>query len=611
MDSYQSEESSHGLTAIPIATELVPLEDQASTTESSNEPFYTIVARLLHQAVPSESLNEINECIRDYFSDHSIKDQVDLFCLREKDFPAINMQGNWKLWKLLPFRHAMLTVIEASDTWVLASDTPFHMLVKESQDLLPSLKSITTKTTTSIPKNYSSGRTNSSEYYTEVASKMKHRAKDRRHKNRIDSSVHSRTFNLLDGSIHDGKSFNLLNGSIHRKTYNLDDDDEEDRSTHRKTYPFLDTSIHGKAFKILDEVENNSKQSTASSSVNSSSGQNPSIDSKNDSTILVKETFEELKSVWNIDTDITSYLEFVEKKKSTTFTQVKIDNISDAVLLSESWNKILAFRYKFAEGLGIRWRVLVAEEVIKRHSNEAQNAAFGNQFWMKDVYSNSTNMLNNQDEVEHLVMRMIENNNDPIAKVLGSSTVNIGLLLVSMIDSAIRSLCPHAQVVQRETYHPIKGSADMDNAIADLFYHKDECQSFADFCSKLGSYHIKPKHWLLFCDAFLWTMKTHNPYSLGDEKDDLNIPDNKGAHARFIAGMVILPLIQVSQRRYLYLKHPIFVKLRRHLTYDLLGSGFEMVTFNAFENLFDSHPDAKDHLSENDCDEIMFYLFEL
>ena len=91
-----------------------------------------------------------------------------------------------------------------------------------------------------------------------------------------------------------------------------------------------------------------------------------------------------------------------------------------------------------------------------------------------------------------------------------------------MLNLAVRSLYPHAQYVQREAYREMKCSKDEDNEVLDLFFHENECTTMKEICETLSSYAVKPEHWLLLCDAFLWAMKNQNPYSINNEKEDMN-----------------------------------------------------------------------------------------
>lgn len=142
-------------------------------------------------------------------------------------------------------------------------------------------------------------------------------------------------------------------------------------------------------------------------------------------------------------------------KTSASLSQSVVTEISDAVLVSESWNKILAFRSMSAEALVGRWRVLVAAEEIRlAKENKVQS------FWVQNIIS-STGPRQTQHQLKSKVLHIIETNSDPIANYFGTRTSSLAVLCVGALDAAADNLCPH-RVIQREAYRPLKGSADPD-----------------------------------------------------------------------------------------------------------------------------------------------------
>ena len=142
-------------------------------------------------------------------------------------------------------------------------------------------------------------------------------------------------------------------------------------------------------------------------------------------------------------------------KTSAPLSQSVVTEISDAILVSESWNKILAFRSMFAEALVGRWRVLVAAEEIRLEKENKVKA-----FWVQDILS-STGHRQTQRQLKSQVLHMIETNSDPIANYFGTRTSSLAILCIGALDAAAENLCPH-RVIQREAYRPLKGSADPD-----------------------------------------------------------------------------------------------------------------------------------------------------
>ena len=286
-------------------------------------------------------------------------------------------------------------------------------------------------------------------------------------------------------------------------------------------------------------------------------------------------------------------------------TQSKLTNVSEAILVSESWNKVLAFRSMFAEALIGRWRVLVATEEVQMRSKNLDKA-----FWVQNILS-ATQLRQTESNVRSQVLRMIETNSDPIAKHFGTRTNSLAIFCIGALDAAVQDLCPH-RVMQREAYRPLQGSADPDPSVSGAFFHENECTNFKDFCKHFGRYSVRPRHWLVFCKAFLWAMKGHNPYSLEDEQDDLVSSTNDSAHAKFVAGMVALPIIEASLRRECHVRDNIvFKELQIVCSWHTMANDFENVSTNAMTVLFHNFPDIHAHFSDNDAEEVLSRLFQL
>ena len=119
---------------------------------------------------------------------------------------------------------------------------------------------------------------------------------------------------------------------------------------------------------------------------------------------------------------------------------------ADCVLVMEGWNKILAFQTSFGEAFVMRWRVLAAREEIDL---EVERRHF------KDGTS-SVGELSPDNESRNLIaVDQLERGTDPLSKVLGARIMHLRLLLLGMVDCAVRSLCPHTQLVQREAYRSL------------------------------------------------------------------------------------------------------------------------------------------------------------
>jgi hypothetical protein len=215
------------------------------------------------------------------------------------------------------------------------------------------------------------------------------------------------------------------------------------------------------------------------------------------------------------------------------------------------------------------------------------------------------------DSFEVQALRMVERNLDPLAKSFDTRIVDLEVLVIGTLDAAVRDLCPHHQVVQREAYRPLMGSSDCDPEISRAFFHEDECITLEDNCSLFARYGVEPRFWLIFCEAFMWAMKGHNPYSIDDEKNDLYEATNKSAHGKFIAGMVALPMIEAALHRASYVRRNVFQELKICCSVQSMEARFESIGVHMFEQLFHDFPELADHFSQPDIEEMSLEIFEL
>ncbi len=75
----------------------------------------------------------------------------------------------------------------------------------------------------------------------------------------------------------------------------------------------------------------------------------------------------------------------------------RLENVPEAILMSESWNKVLAFRSMFSESIVGRWRVLAAADEIQRH----EEAKFKSRFWTKSVLSSVKSSKNTVENFQY------------------------------------------------------------------------------------------------------------------------------------------------------------------------------------------------------------------
>ena len=299
-------------------------------------------------------------------------------------------------------------------------------------------------------------------------------------------------------------------------------------------------------------------------------------------------------------------------------TRAPVESKEDAIIVMESWNKSLAFRSMFSEAIIGRWRMLAA---ISDLESEALNSTATNiEFTPRQstiLKRSSLLLARHTESVDHdlsdaqRALYLVEKNSDPLAHCFGLKLRDLEALIIGTLDMAVRELCPHNQVVLREAYRPLKGSSDPDRDISKAFLHKDECNNLEDYCIMLARYGLKPQYWLDFCEAFIWAIKTHNPYANQEQEiDDFAKPNNESGHGRFVAGMVAIPMIEAAMRGEKYLSQEIFTDLRR--VYQSFQDDFGVEAFkNGFSNLFQKRPDLADYFGENEVNYIVVELLAM
>ena len=180
----------------------------------------------------------------------------------------------------------------------------------------------------------------------------------------------------------------------------------------------------------------------------------------------------------------------------------------------------------------------------------------------------------------------------------------------------MRELCPHSQVVQREAYRPIEGSADPDSRFSQIFMHENECKTVDHYSTLFATHGIHPNYWICFCEAFVWAMQTHCPYSQEEDNDDLAQQDvGESVYAKFVAGSVALPMIEAYLRRATFIKSNAIKKLESCFSEEcmkssLLGS-FENVVNDSFSHILAEYPDLEDYFSASERDQMGMNLTEM
>ena len=286
----------------------------------------------------------------------------------------------------------------------------------------------------------------------------------------------------------------------------------------------------------------------------------------------------------------------------------RLAGVPDAILVTQGWNKALAFRSMFAEALVGRWRVLCAVDEINSVNglHRASVVKPGRPGSKSQKRRSSITHAPVGVSLADQALHRIERNADPIGNCFGQRIGDLETIIIGALDAAVRELCPHQQIVQREAYRALGGSADPDPRISQVYFHENECKTFDQFCSLFARYGIHPSYWVAFCDAFCWTMQSHNPYGNEEDKDDLEKP--KSAYGRFVAGMVALPMIEADLRYASYVRKDKFRELKAVCSSSLLESRFEDIGMRAFNKLFENYPDLNNYFSESDVDTIAVEL---
>lgn len=264
---------------------------------------------------------------------------------------------------------------------------------------------------------------------------------------------------------------------------------------------------------------------------------------------------------------------------------------ADAVVIMEGWNKVLAFPTMFSEALFNRWRLLCALDALEGVSDE----------------------VNASDDLLIKATDLLEFSTDPLTVLLGTRVSHGQKLLMGLLDASVRSLCPHSQIVQREAYRPIND---------DLQYH--DTQSNSPMMSRLGLIHgtaeeylrtfdrcgIQPSQWVHFCEAFLWAMQTHSPYSNDVDEEDLLKLKPECAYSIFVSAHIAKAAIQASVEFRKKLNEPLFtVCVPRFWTRISSSSASKAMLCESFyRELLTNRPELMDFFVDTDMDSMALHL---
>ena len=162
---------------------------------------------------------------------------------------------------------------------------------------------------------------------------------------------------------------------------------------------------------------------------------------------------------------------------------------NEIVMAMQGWNKVLAFKTAFSEALLLKWRHLVSPDTYSKKASKCWRA-----------------------------MGHVERNQDILAKCLGPRLQDAEELVMGLIDGVFRSFCPKEQRVAREAYRPVADDVCLIRKEGEMTL---ECESVEDYTRLFARCGVEPHYWVFFCEAFLWSMKTHVPYAQDDDNEDL------------------------------------------------------------------------------------------
>jgi nitric oxide synthase oxygenase domain/subunit/sulfite reductase alpha subunit-like flavoprotein/hemoglobin-like flavoprotein len=246
---------------------------------------------------------------------------------------------------------------------------------------------------------------------------------------------------------------------------------------------------------------------------------------------------------------------------------------ADKVMVMQGWNKVLAFKSAFSEALWLYWRILVATDT-------------------------------GLDTAKQAVQR-VERNEDPLADCMLDRGTETEDLIMGMIDGALRSLCPMLQVVGRESYRPIQEEVQLERTREDSLTL--ECVTAEDYMRLFARCGIQPEHWVIFCEAFIWTLQTHTPYAKDDDKEDIE----RGADSAFvraISQLVAVPAIKAYRNmRELAENHIYKVAIPRLW---MNQTADERMDFGErfYRSLLTKHADLLDYFSKTDMDSLAIHF---
>lgn len=135
-------------------TSKIPAPITAEEKACETDNFHTIVSRIVNQAVPKETLLNIDTELKQFFDDIGVENENGFSLLKEVDFPTRNTSKSNYVWNNIVFRKALAVVAEASVTYKLLPNTDYQLLnqqLRTSKNVSP-VPPTTITTTTTVEK---------------------------------------------------------------------------------------------------------------------------------------------------------------------------------------------------------------------------------------------------------------------------------------------------------------------------------------------------------------------------------------------------------------------------------------------------------------------------
>lgn len=272
----------------------------------------------------------------------------------------------------------------------------------------------------------------------------------------------------------------------------------------------------------------------------------------------------------------------------------------DVVVLMDGWNKILAFQTSWREACFMRWRILAArdearEVLTRKYSKKNLRSSLAKGALIPGPAAQAA-------EVALVARRSVESNDDPIAACLGSRLSDGREILLGLFDDAVRSMCPHSQTVARESYRPASDGRGRS------FGMVLECRTKAELIRLLSACGVRPRHVVRLCEAFVWSMRTHNPYAGQDDLEDAEKKPSESVYGRFVADHVGRPAIKDGESlrsafdTELYAKHlPRFWTKVKEVQRGTFGEKF-------YQRLLTDNPELLNYFARADMDHLASHI---